>query len=71
MLDVLALRHAMLDAGCTAKELAKECKISPAALSRRLSGEVQFNLGEISACVSRLQLTPEKRDKIFFAQEVA
>lgn len=71
MFDVLALRHAMLDANCTAKELAKVCNISSSALSRRLSGEVQFNLGEIGQCVTRLQLTPEKRDQIFFASEVS
>lgn len=70
MLDVLALRHAMLDANCSQKELAEACKISPSALYRRLSGDVQFNLDEIGQCVARLALTPEKRDQIFFASEV-
>ena len=67
MLDVLALRHAMLDAHCTAAALAKACEISPSALHRRLYGDVPFNLKEIERCCERLGLVPERRDQIFFA----
>lgn len=70
MLDVLALRHAMLDANCNAAALAKACNISPAALYRRMSGDVPFNLKEIGGCCNRLGLSPERRDEIFFAPEI-
>lgn len=71
MFNRIALQHAMIDAECSARELADVCGISPSALYRRLDGAVFFNLGEIDACVSRLQLTPEKRDEIFFAPKVS
>lgn len=67
MLDVLALRHAMLDADCNAAALAKACEISPSALYRRMNGDVPFNLREINQCCERLSLNPERRDQIFFA----
>lgn len=69
MLDVLALRHAMLDANCSASALAKACEISPSALYRRMCGDVPFNLKEITRCCDRLNLNPERRDEIFFAPE--
>ena len=46
MLNAKALRHAMIDADCSMKELAQVCKISPSALNRRMRGKVQFTLGE-------------------------
>ena len=70
MFNKLALSHAMLDANCSARDLAKACNISPSAFYRRINGDVPFNIGEIDSCVSRLRLTPEGRDKIFFASEV-
>lgn len=70
MLNKIALQHAMLDANCSARDLAQACKISPSALYRRLNGEVQFNLGEVDSCVKRLRLNPDRRDQIFFTTEV-
>lgn len=70
MFNKLALQHAMLDGNCSARDLAQACKISPSAFYRRMNNEVPFNISEIDSCVSRLQLTPESRDKIFFAAEV-
>jgi transcriptional regulator with XRE-family HTH domain len=71
MLDVKALRHAMIDADCTMRELAAVCKISRSTLNKRLSGKVSFKLGEIMACSERLRLSPEQRNKIFFADKVS
>lgn len=70
MFNKVALQHAMLDMDCSARELAKACKISPSAFYRRMNNEVPFNISEIDSCVSRLRLTPESRDRIFFATEV-
>ena len=47
MLNAKALRHAMIDADCSLKELAQVCKLSTYALNRRLRGKVQFTLGEV------------------------
>lgn len=71
MLDVKALRHAMLDADCTTKALAEACKICPSAMYRRLNGSVSFTLGEINRAVDRLHLTTEQRNRIFFAEKVS
>ena len=71
MVDVKALRHAMLDANCSTRELATVCEISPSALYRRLNGKVSFTLGEIMKCTGRLNLSAETRNQIFFAEEVS
>lgn len=71
MLDVKALRHAMIDAECSTRELASVCNISPSTLYRRLNGKVSFTLGEIMACTERLHLSSEKRNEIFFAGKVS
>lgn len=71
MFDPKALRHAMLDANCSTRELAKVCGLSPSALYRRMNGRVFFTLGEINRCVDRLGLTPEARNQIFFAEKVS
>ena len=71
MVDVKALRHAMLDANCTARELAKACKLSPAAMYRRFSGKIDFNTGEVILIQERLHLTAEQRQAIFFAENVS
>ena len=59
MLNAKALRHAMIDADCSMKELAQVCKISPSALNRRMRGK------------ERLNLSMDTRNKIFFAREVS
>lgn len=71
MLDVKALRHAMLDADCNMKDLAKACGICTSALYRRLNGSISFTLGEINRTVERLNLTTEQRDRIFFVEKVS
>ena len=71
MFDLKALRHAMLDADCSAHDLAKSCEISPSAMYRRLHGKISFTLKEINLCTERLNLTTDQRDAIFFADEVS
>ena len=71
MLNEKALRHKMLDEGCSVTELAKVCEISTSALYARLNGKVCFTVGEITKAVERLHLSPEQRDQIFFAREVS
>ena len=71
MLDVKALRHAMLDADCTTKELAKACGICPSSMYRRFNGQISFTLGEINRAVERLHLTIDQRNRIFFAEKVS
>ena len=71
MFNKKALDHILLDKNCSNKELAKACEISTSALYRRLSGSVPFNLKEVDLCVDFLQLTPDKRDEIFFAEKVS
>lgn len=71
MLDVKALRHAMLDADCTVRELAKCCGVNPCTMHHRLRGDVSFKLREINLIVQRLGLTTEQRNAIFFAGNVS
>lgn len=71
MLDAKRLRHAMLEADCTVRELAKVCGISPSAFYKRLSGAISFRLSEVNRATERLHLTPEQRNQIFFAEEVS
>ena len=71
MINKVALQHAMLDADCSARALAKAMGISSSTFYRRFNGQTQFTLGDVDACVSRLARTPEKRDEIFFKTEVS
>lgn len=71
MLNVKALRHAMLDSDCSTRELAHVCNISPSTLYRRLNGKVSFTLGEIMNCSERLNLSFEMLYKIFFADNIS
>lgn len=71
MLDVTALRAAMVENNCTVKELAAVCGLKPKAIYQRLNGRVDFRVGEIIKCSGRLHLSVEKRNQIFFAEEVS
>ena len=71
MIDEKALRHAMLDADCTVKELAKVCEISVSALYARLNGKVSFMTDEILRIKDHLNLTWPQCNAIFFVQKVS
>ncbi len=71
MVDTKALRCAMINRECSARELALVIGISPSALYRRFNGTVDFTLGEVLKCVARLKLTSQERDRIFFAGQVS
>ncbi len=68
-LDVKALRHAMIDADCSTRELAAACEISPSTLYRRLNGKVCFTLGEILKAAKRLNLSTDEYMRIFLCRE--
>lgn len=53
--------------GYTQKRFSDALGISPASLSRKLSGSVDFTLGEIERIRQLLSLSPEEAADIFFS----
>ncbi|MCD8201429.1 MAG: helix-turn-helix transcriptional regulator [Clostridia bacterium] len=67
MTDTKALKDYMTDTGMTVKAIADKSGILRETLYNRLkSGD--FKLSEINALVEVLRMTPEDRDRIFFAE---
>jgi hypothetical protein len=55
-----------------ASESSQEiCGLKPKAFYQRLNGRVDFRVGEIIKCSGRLHLSVEKRNQIFFAEEIS
>ena len=71
MFNKTALLHAMVDAECSATELAQACGLSRSAFYRRMAGAVDFTVGDVDACSARLGLDPTRRDQIFFEKKVS
>ena len=71
MLKANALRASMVENNCSVRELAEICGLKPKAFYQRLHGRVDFRAGEIIKCSGRLHLSVEKRNQIFFAEEVS
>ncbi len=61
------LKAKIVEAGISALELCNEIGICEATFYRKLSRDGDFSRFEIGKIVERLNLTPEERDKIFFA----
>ena len=64
MLNANALRASMVENNCSVRELAEICGLKPKAFYQRLNGQ-------IIKCSGRLHLSVEKRNQIFFAEEVS
>lgn len=70
MTDTTALRACIIRAGHTVKTLAEELGISVCSLSYKLNNKREFRPSEIVAIKNILNLTPNERDAIFFADNV-
>lgn len=58
-------------AGITMETLAEILGINPATLSRKVNGNSDFTRNEMQLIKSRLNVSPENMDAIFFAGELA
>lgn len=65
------IRVALLRRGVVASVLGEHLGLSPAAISRRLSGEVDFRLGELQATAAFLETTVEQLLAPAAAQEAS
>ena len=70
MLNANASTAPMVQNHGTFSQLAEICGLKPKAFYQRLNGRVDFRVGEIIKCSGRLHLSVEKRNQIFFAEEV-
>ena len=60
------LKKIMAEKGFDEKALAKAVRLSVKALSKRMSGEEEFNLAEIIHISKALSLTNSEIEEIFF-----
>lgn len=68
MLNDKELRAQMVRYGFSQERLANAIGISYQSFSYKLNGHRQFTREEIMKISEHLELTPEMRDKIFFAE---
>lgn len=52
-----AVRHAMTASGCSQARLAQVLRVSQRAVSRRLTGEVPFDVDELAAVAEYLHVS--------------
>ena len=67
MFNLNLLKAKIIEMGISVLELCNEIGICEATFYRKLSRDGDFSRFEIGKIVERLNLTPEERDKIFFA----
>lgn len=60
-------RAAIAHAGMSMGSLADQIGISRVALSNKVNNKTDFTTSEITAIEKILKLTPEEKEKIFFA----
>lgn len=62
------LKKVISDLGVPITTLAKKCGLTPQGFYPKLEGKTEFKQTEIAALKEALRLTPEERDRIFFAE---
>lgn len=68
MTDTIELKKVISDSGLKLDALLNATGIkSYATLKGRINNETEFTASEIGALAELLRLTPEQRDRIFFA----
>lgn len=67
MTDILSLREELDRSGISITFIAKKMGISREGLYNKLNNQTEFKASEIVALSEILNLSTDKRDKIFFA----
>lgn len=65
------LKAAIVKRGYTNQQIAEKIGISKTALYRKMKGEVQFRLCEITSIIKELNLKEAEINTIFFADKVS
>lgn len=68
MIDLELLNETINNSGLKRKYLAEQINLSRYGFSKKLSGENEFKLSEVTTLSELLNLSPEKRDSIFFSR---
>lgn len=68
MFNANKLRGKFVEMGLTQQEVSCILGINPSTLQRKMSGESEFNRGEIALLRKTLNLTSEEVEVIFFAE---
>lgn len=71
MFNAMKLKGKMAEKGYTQQSISAVLGINPSTFQRKMSGDTEFNRGEIAALRKALELTSEEVDGIFFAEELA
>lgn len=71
MLNTLKLKVAQIEAGITVNQLASIIGVNPVTVYRKMSGESEFTLSELSKIKDALKLDREDFCNIFFAPQLA
>lgn len=64
------LNDKIRDSGMTIKAIARKSGILRETLYNKLNGSVEFKASEILNISNTLKLSPDERNKIFFAEKV-
>lgn len=68
MTDTKALRKLIEKTGLKYKSIAKFLGITPYTLQKKIDNESEFKVSEMEKITEICGLTPEEKDKIFFAK---
>ena len=67
MFDENALRKKLIDAGLSLRDLARAIGINETTLHRKIKGITDFSRNEMSIIKSKLHLSSDEFESIFFA----
>lgn len=67
MTDTVKLRAAVSASGLKYKHIAEVLGLSPYGLQKKVDGQNEFKASEIAKLSEILNLSPDSRNKIFFA----
>lgn len=70
MTNTIMLNNVILESGITITAISRKLGISRTGFYKKLGNKTEFKASEISMMQKTLGLTNEKRDEIFFAQNV-
>lgn len=70
-MNVNELRAEIARKGIQHNELADYIGISATAFSKKINGKNEFKLSEITKIAKMLDITPERRNEIFFTDEAS
>ena len=70
MVNVNLLKNTIKEQGIRNLFIADKMGLSPEGFYKKLRGESEFKVSEVSCLTEVLRLTEEQRNAIFFAEEV-